>query len=393
MTNSPLGSSGYSIVAKYISRILQDMGHTVNIFAYWGCDSAHPLVWNGMQLLPRWRDPWGKDIFLEHLKRTNSDILLPIFDVWVIPELEKFNHVVAHSPTDHDPPAKFLENVLKKCWKVIPFTKWSKESMEKVGIKTMDYIPHGIDLNIFKPIDKRQCRKQWSIREKDLDCFMVGIVAGNYDKEGRKRWDKQLEAISIFRKNNPDCPLRVYLHTDVNNYVYGFDINTMVRIFGLDDITYVSDPYYFITQLPYEKMPEIYNMFDVCMMCTSREGFGLPITESQACGVPCLVTDFAAGPEMTHPDLRVKVAAKIFTPILSWTAVPDAEDAAKKLEMLWKDKEKREFYSKWSLENIKQYDWNGPLVRGRWIKAMDIIQDELNKEKNQPTIEVIGDKK
>jgi glycosyltransferase involved in cell wall biosynthesis len=162
----------------------------------------------------------------------------------------------------------------------------------------------------------------------------------------------------------------------------------MVKIFGLDDITYVSDPYYFITQLPYEKMPEIYNIFDVNMMCTSREGFGMPILESQACGVPSIVTDFAAGPELTHPDLRVKVAAKIFTPILSWTAVPDAEDAAMKLEMLWKDKEKREFYSKWSLENAKQYDWEGPLVKGRWIKAMDLIQDEFNKEKNQSKEEV-----
>ena len=399
MSNSPLGNSAYSVITRYISRMLQQMGHTVNIFAYWGMDCGHPINWNGMQILPRWRDPWGKDIFLEHLKRTNSDILLPIFDVWVIPELEKFNHVVAYSPTDHDPPAKFLENVLKKCWKVIPFTKWSKESMEKVGIKTMDWIPHGIDTNLFKPMDKRTCRKTWNIKESDLDCFMVGIVAGNYDKEGRKRWEKQFEALKIFKDRNPDCPLRIYLHTDVNNYVYGFDLSSMIRIFGLENITYMSDPYYFIAQLPYEKMPEIYNMFDVNLMCTSREGFGMPIIESQACGVPSIVTDFAAGPELTHPDLRVKVAAKIFTPILSWTAVPDAEDAALKLEMLWKDKQKLDFYKKWSLENARQYDWEGPLVKGRWMKAMDIIADELKKDNERIALEktkevkIEGDKK
>ncbi len=381
MSNSPMGNSAYSIVTRYVTRMLKDMGHNVTIFAYWGIDSAHPLQWEGMTILPRWRDPWGKDIFLEHAARVKADIIIPIFDVWVIPELEKFPRVVAYSPTDHDPPAKFLENVLKKCWRVIPFTKWSKESMEKVGIKTMDFVPHGVDLDILKPLDKMECRKKWNIKESDMDAFIIGIVAGNYDKEGRKRWEKQLESIKIFRDKNPDCKLRVYIHSDINNYVHGFDLNGMLRFFGLDDITYVSDPYYFITQLPFDKMPEIYSMFDVCMMCTSREGFGMPVIESQACGTPCITTDFAAAPELTHPDLRVKVQAKIFTPILSWTAIPDAEDAASKIEMLYKNPDKREYYSKWSLENAKQYDWNGPLVKGGWIKAMDRIQDDLNKEK------------
>jgi len=385
MSNSPLGCSAYSIITRYISSILKDMGHEVNIFAYWGIDCGHPLTWNGMNVLPRWRDPWGKDVFLEHLKRTNSDILLPIFDVWVIPELDKFPHVVAYSPTDHDPPALFLKKVLEKCWKIIPFTAWAKESMEKSGIKTtMDYIPHGIDLNIFKPMDKLRCRKIWNIKEKDLDCFMIGIVAGNYDKEGRKRWEKQLEICKMFKDQNPDCNLRVYLHTDFNNYMFGYDLNSMVRFFGLEDITYVSDPYYFITQLPYERMSEIYGMFDVNLMCTSREGFGMPILEAQGCGIPSLVTDFASGAELTHPDLRVKVESKIFTPIISWTAIPNSQDAVDKLTMLWKNPDKMEYYKKWSLENAQKYDWNGPLVKGRWIKTMDVIQDALNKEKNQP---------
>jgi len=221
----------------------------------------------------------------------------------------------------------------------------------------------------------------WNIKKEDLDSFMIGIVAGNYDKEGRKRWEKQLEAVKIFREQNPDCHLHLYLHTDVHNYIYGFDLNSMLKFFGLDDITYVSDPYYFITQLPYEKMPDIYGMFDVNLMCTSREGFGMPILEAQACGVPSIVTDFASASELTHPDLRVKVQAKIMTPIISWTAVPDAWEAAQKIEMLWKSPEKMEYYKKWSLENAQKYDWDGELIKGRWIKTMDKIEDDLkNKE-------------
>lgn len=382
MSNSPLGPTGYAVVTRYLAPRFKNLGHNVFIFAYWGIDSEHPLIWNGIPILPRWRDPWGRDIFMEHFARTKADILMPIFDIWVTPELpEKCNRVVGYVPTDHDPPSMFLLEVLKKCWRLIPFTKWAKESMEKAGCtNTYDYIPHGVDTKIFHPMNKIECRKRWNIKEEDLDAFIIGIVAGNYDKEGRKRWDKQLEAIKIFKEQNPDCKLRIYLHTDVNNYVHGYDLNAMLRFFGLDKITYMTDPYYFINQLPYERMGEIYNIFDVHLLISSREGFGLPNLEAQACGVPNIATDFASSAELTHPDLRVKVQAKIMTPIISWTAIPDAWDAAQKIEMLYKSPDKMKKYKKWSLEFARQFDWDGPLVMGRWIKTLDRIQDDLEKE-------------
>jgi glycosyltransferase involved in cell wall biosynthesis len=315
---------------------------------------------------------------MEHIKRTNSDFLLPIFDIWVSPEIPRqYKKVVAYSPTDHDPPAMFLQNSLKECWKIIPFTQWSKDSMEKVGLKTMDWIPHGIDLNIFKPMDKIECRKIWNIKKEHLNDFFIGIVAGNYDKEGRKRWDKQLETLRIFKDQNPDCPLKIWLHTDASNVVHGFDLHTMIRFFNLQDIVYIPDPYYFITNLPYERMGEIYNMLDIHLLASAREGFGMPILESQACGIPCLHTDFAAGKEMVHPDLRIKIQTKIMTPIISWSAVPDAWDAAEKLGVLWKSPDKMEKYRKWGMEFAQKYDWNGELVKGRWIKALDIIEQDL----------------
>jgi len=143
----------------------------------------------------------------------------------------------------------------------------------------------------------------------------------------------------------------------------------------------MSDPYYFITQLTYNRMPEVYNMFDVNLLISSREGFGLPILESQACGVPCIATDFASASELVHPDLRVKVQTKIMTPIISWTAIPDPWDAAMKIEKLWKSPDKMEKHKKWSLKFARKYDWDGDLVYGRWVTNLDKIQSELKVSK------------
>ena len=383
MSNSPLGPTAYSHVTRYLAKMFRELGHDIAIFAYWGIDCEHPLLWQGIQIFPRWRDVWGRDIVEEHFKRFKADILLPIFDIWVTPQLGEKCRTVAYAPTDHDPPAMFLLKSMEKCWRIIPFTNWAKQSLEKAGLKNvMDYIPHGVDLNIFKPMDKQACRKNW-IKKEDLDAFIIGIVAGNYDKEGRKRWDKHFEAIKYFKEQNPDCKLKIFIHTDVNNYVHGYDLRAMLKFFELDNITYMPDPYYFINPLPYSKMGEIYNIFDVTLLISSREGFGMPYIESPACGVPIIGTDFASASELVHPDLKVKVQAKIMTPIISWTAIPDAWDAAQKIEMLYKSPDKYEKYQKWGLEFAKKFDWNGELVKGKWIKALDKIEEDLREERRK----------
>jgi glycosyltransferase involved in cell wall biosynthesis len=43
-----------------------------------------------------------------------------------------------------------------------------------------------------------------------------------------------------------------------------------------------------------EKLAEIYNMFDVYVQYANCEGFGIPMVEAAACGVPVMATDYSA---------------------------------------------------------------------------------------------------
>src|SRR3990167_2078922 len=75
-------------------------------------------------------------------------------------------------------------------------------------------------------------------------------------------------------------------------------------------------------------MAKIYNTFD-CLLCPStNEGFGLPIIEAQACGIPVIVNDFTSMPELIiegETGFKCEVAYHRFTPLLSFIGIPDVK--------------------------------------------------------------------
>jgi len=60
-----------------------------------------------------------------------------------------------------------------------------------------------------------------------------------------------------------------------------------------------ADQFRYRLGLPTEVMPHLYSSFDVFFNPALGEGFGVPIIEAQACGVPVITTDFTAMPEIT----------------------------------------------------------------------------------------------
>ena len=57
-------------------------------------------------------------------------------------------------------------------------------------------------------------------------------------------------------------------------------------------------------------------------------GFGVPIIEAQACGIPTMATDFTAMRDLIIDGVtgyKIKVASKYFLLLLSYTAIPSTE--------------------------------------------------------------------
>jgi hypothetical protein len=80
-----------------------------------------------------------------------------------------------------------------------------------------------------------------------------------------------------------------------------------------------------------EEMAQIYSAMDVLVNPSFGEGFGIPIIEAQACGVPVIVNDFTAMPELCGAGWRVK-HQPYWSGLGSWQAIPNVDDIAAALE-------------------------------------------------------------
>jgi glycosyltransferase involved in cell wall biosynthesis len=81
----------------------------------------------------------------------------------------------------------------------------------------------------------------------------------------------------------------------------------------------------------HEDMAKIYNAMDVLMNPAMGEGFGIPVLEAQACGVPAIVTDFSAMKEVCQAGWHVG-HTPYWTGLGSWQAVPDVDGIVDALE-------------------------------------------------------------
>jgi len=108
-----------------------------------------------------------------------------------------------------------------------------------------------------------------------------------------------VEAFARFHSRHPDS---VYLlQTDKGDGIEGMvNLPELVRNMGLiegQDVIFCNQ-YQNIIGYPLEYMVEFYNCLDVHLITTRGEGFGIPILESQACGVPVITGGWTACKEL-----------------------------------------------------------------------------------------------
>ncbi len=160
-------------------------------------------------------------------------------------------------------------------------------------------VPLGVDLNVFKPMDRVEARIRSGFPHHLRDAFVLGNINRN---QPRKRMDLM---VSYFAQWLVDCKVDdayLYLHIaptgedayDVNQLMvyYGFSsANNRVRLMQ-------SEPEIFVG-LPVEKVAQTYCTFDAMATTTQGEGWGLTTMEGMACGIPQIVPDWAALGEWT----------------------------------------------------------------------------------------------
>ena len=60
---------------------------------------------------------------------------------------------------DHLNYSEEILNFTRQYHKIIGLCKWQQTYLKSVGIES-DYIYHGVDINTYKPLDKKKCKER-----------------------------------------------------------------------------------------------------------------------------------------------------------------------------------------------------------------------------------------
>jgi glycosyltransferase involved in cell wall biosynthesis len=156
---------------------------------------------------------------------------------------------------------------------------------------------------------------------------------------------------------------------------------------GLDDIIRFMDPNLASTMLNEQDLAALMNCFDAHLLCSKREGFGMPILETQACGVPNICHDFSSMTELVegHGWLCKSLGYGLnleTTPINADTAVPDVYDIARCIEDAYFHPKKLESFGEASRKFALPFDWD-KIVADHWVPILNQIANDTKLSKDQ----------
>jgi SAM-dependent methyltransferase len=151
----------------------------------------------------------------------------------------------------------------------------------------------------------------------------------------------------------------------------------------LKDITYYPKSEKMIIGVRSEQLAQFYNSFDVFLLPSKGEGFGIPIVEAQSCGVPVITTNCTAQPELVGGGWLIKDLYPIWTAQGSWQFECKPEEIVEYLEQAyqaWKDGSISEYKEK-AREKALEYEWDN-LIPNYWKPTLEDIEKRLKMPKN-----------
>lgn len=372
-SNAIYAKSGYGQqLADFVPKI-RDAGFPVATIAFYGLEGGI-ISLDGITIYPKLGSAWGEDAMVHHSKHFKADATMTLQDLWTLnPEvLRSIPRFIPIVPIDHDPIPPAIHLRLKNAYRIIAMSQFGRDEMKRVGLHST-YIPHTIDTEIFKPMDKAKAKSQFGLSP---DTFIFGMVSANKDNPPRKSFQEVLDAFKIFNNKYPNSA--IYFHTQFEQ-AGGFPIGDYARFLGIPNDKVFHSPYYeMLTTIDKKDMAGIYNAFDVLLCPSTNEGFGVPIIEAESCGVPVIVNRFTAMPEhvLEHETGEIcEVASKRFTPLGSYIGIPDTMSLYRCMEKLYKA-DRVKMGEKARDYMLRKYDLN-KVFENRWMPFLDKVENEV----------------
>ncbi len=345
-------------------------------FAWYGLQGGEHTV-DGFRCYPAGVDPYGNDIIGAHTKNFGANIVVSLIDVWV---MKNTAASIAPAlwlpwlPIDHDPvPDKVLE-ALQGAYLPLTYSKWGHDLLKKAGVENR-YIPHGIEPEVFGVMGNVDAVQRFKRDYLRCEGHLTVMVAANKGYPDRKFFQGQFRAWKEFAKDKPTA--RLYVHTEPTPMYGGLNLIKLATDLGIADKVMFPNQYEYFKGYPSQYLAMVYNAADAFMGNSMSEGFGIPLIEAQACGCPVTTTRATAMPELVRWGYAIEPLDKIWTPMDSWQAWPDASGITEALEELhaaWHDngdmwpmtqrlQVSKTIHDEFSWDNIVRDQWASLITR------------------------------
>lgn len=187
-------------------------------------------------------------------------------------------------------PEQFVENVrnFDQLWVA---SEWQKAASIAQGIpeEKVKVVPEGVDPNVYKPEGSVPFEKYFRI-----------VHVGQW--QPRKSTEEICRAFIKAFPNEENVIFYLSADTLFPSDTYG-STEERLKAMGIDDPRIV--PVHFASKEEYIKMLQQAHLF---VSCSRSEGWGLPIIEAMACGIPATVCDWGGSTE--YHDGAIKVPIK-----------------------------------------------------------------------------------
>lgn len=298
ISDAPDSGTGLGRITKDLAYLLSTMPEfRVATFGRGGIGSRHlPYA----QYTFDESQQWGEGLLIKACEDFSRDDPFIIFTIWDPSRLFWFGHPESLP----DVPLKdFLTGGKFQRWGYFPVDGFGpKHQLSALGraaiqgydrvlayskfgqsvLGSLDFIPHGIDDTVFYPRDQHIGRDYLSLHDEDK---LVGCVMTN---QARKDWG--IWAQTARGLIDLDHSFKFWVHIDMLERYWS--LPALIEDFGLGEHVRVTQA------LTDDAMAELYSSCDVTMLPSLGEGFGYPIAESLACGVPVIHHDYGAGSEI-----------------------------------------------------------------------------------------------
>jgi len=349
---------------------------------------------------------FGSYIFENVCLDFKPDIVFDIRDYWMVSFIEsspfREYYKFALMPTvDAYPQARHWVDMYKNADLIFSYSEWAGEVLNKQSNGTINYVGTAsptVD-DVFCPIPQQIARSRLGI---DKDIKLIGTVMRN---QRRKLFPDLFSAFRMFlnRIENPsnyflychtgfpdlgwDIPELLQEHKIASNVLFSYKCLHTNRVFASTykgvraispDTNQLSGQLCGVKNgVTIEDLANIHNSLDLYVQYANSEGFGIPLIEAAACGIPICAINYSAMTSILDNIDGYRLEPKSYYKELEtgcMRAVPDNIKTCKFFEEFFnKDSVEISRIKKETLNNFNKY-YSIEISAGNLMKHFDSLE-------------------